>query len=78
VAEMRAGMATGGSPGALVANMHGYLAGQAVADWQAVLTAETLTYDLGGNGKSQILQSSGVVKPASHGRVPVGLEPPGP
>jgi hypothetical protein len=39
VAEMRAGMATGGSPGALVANMHGYLAGQAVADWQAVLTA---------------------------------------
>jgi dihydrolipoamide dehydrogenase len=39
---------------------------------------ETLTYDLGGNGKSQILQSSGVVKLASHGRVPVGLEPPGP
>ena len=38
-AEMRAGMAAGGNPGTLVAGMHGYLAGQAVADWQAVLTA---------------------------------------
>lgn len=37
--EMRAGMAAGESPGALVAGMHSYLAGQAVADWQAVLTA---------------------------------------
>ena len=38
-AGMRAGMAAGENPGALVAGMHGYLAGQAVADWQAVLTA---------------------------------------
>lgn len=38
-AEMRAGMAAGENPGALVAGMHSYLAGQAVADWQAVLTA---------------------------------------
>jgi dienelactone hydrolase len=36
---MRAGMAAGENPGALVAGMHSYLAGQAVADWQAVLTA---------------------------------------
>ncbi|NJP89302.1 alpha/beta hydrolase [Nonomuraea sp. FMUSA5-5] len=39
VAELRAGMAAGENPGALVAGMHSYLAGQAVADWQAVLTA---------------------------------------
>ncbi|MGR6923609.1 dienelactone hydrolase family protein [[Actinomadura] parvosata] len=39
VAEMRAGMAAGENPGALVAGMHSHLAGQAVADWQAVLTA---------------------------------------
>lgn len=38
-AEMRAGLAAGEHPGALVAGMHSYLAGQAVADWQAVLTA---------------------------------------
>ncbi|MCL2583144.1 MAG: dienelactone hydrolase family protein [Streptosporangiales bacterium] len=38
-AEMRAGMAAGENPGVLVAGMHGYLAAQAVADWQAVLTA---------------------------------------
>ncbi|GAA0234090.1 hypothetical protein GCM10009527_033190 [Actinomadura nitritigenes] len=38
-AEMRAGMAAGEDPGALVAGMHGYLAGQAVADWQAILNA---------------------------------------
>ncbi|MEW2290115.1 alpha/beta hydrolase [Streptomyces sp. NPDC047841] len=38
-AGMRAGMAAGGDPGALVAGMHRYLAGQAVADWQTVLTA---------------------------------------
>ncbi|MEV0831235.1 dienelactone hydrolase family protein [Nonomuraea rubra] len=38
-AEMRAGMTAGENPGALVAGMHGHLAGQAVADWQAVLTA---------------------------------------
>lgn len=38
-AGMRAGMAASESPGALVAGMHSYLAGQAVADWQAVLTA---------------------------------------
>ncbi|MFG3114333.1 dienelactone hydrolase family protein [Streptomyces sp. NPDC048197] len=38
-AEMRAGMAAGEDPGTLVAGMHNYLAGQAVADWQAVLTA---------------------------------------
>lgn len=39
VAEMRAGMAAGEHPGALVPGMHSYLAGQAVTDWQAVLTA---------------------------------------
>ncbi|GGL32508.1 dienelactone hydrolase family protein [Planomonospora parontospora] len=39
MAEMRAGMAAGENPGALVAGMHSRLAGQAVADWQAVLTA---------------------------------------
>lgn len=38
-AEMRAGMAAGGNPGALVAGMHSYLAPQTVAEWQAVLTA---------------------------------------
>jgi dienelactone hydrolase len=38
-AGMRAGVAAGENPGALVAGMHSYLAGQAVADWQAVLTA---------------------------------------
>jgi dienelactone hydrolase len=38
-AEMRAGMTAGENPGALVAGMHSYLAGQAVADWQAVLAA---------------------------------------
>ncbi|MEU1375468.1 dienelactone hydrolase family protein [Streptomyces triculaminicus] len=38
-AEMRAGMAAGKNPGALVAGMHSHLAGQAVADWQTVLTA---------------------------------------
>ncbi|MDX2937947.1 dienelactone hydrolase family protein [Streptomyces ipomoeae] len=38
-AEMRAGMAAGENPGALVAGMHSYLTPQAVADWQAVLTA---------------------------------------
>lgn len=37
-ARMRAGMAAGENPGALVAAMHSYLAGQAVADWQTVLT----------------------------------------
>ncbi|MEU8936135.1 dienelactone hydrolase family protein [Streptomyces sp. NPDC048409] len=37
--EMRAGMAAGENSGALVAGMHSYLAPQAVADWQAVLTA---------------------------------------
>ncbi|MFJ9563970.1 dienelactone hydrolase family protein [Streptomyces fuscichromogenes] len=39
VAGMRAGMAAGEDPGALVAGMHSRLAPQAVADWQAVLTA---------------------------------------
>ncbi|MGW0854949.1 dienelactone hydrolase family protein [Streptomyces sp. NPDC002690] len=39
VAEMRAGMAAGGNPGALVAGMHRHLAPRAVADWQRVLTA---------------------------------------
>jgi dienelactone hydrolase len=39
VAEMRAGMAAGEDPGMLVAGMHSHLAPQAVADWQAVLTA---------------------------------------
>ncbi|MFV2117907.1 dienelactone hydrolase family protein [Streptomyces sp. Act-28] len=38
-AEMRAGMAAGGNPGALVAGMHSYLAPQVIAEWQAVLTA---------------------------------------
>lgn len=38
-AKMRAGMAAGENPGALVAGMHSHLAPQAVADWQAVLTA---------------------------------------
>jgi dienelactone hydrolase len=38
-ARLRAGMEAGGNPGVLVAGMHGYLAGQAVADWQQVLTA---------------------------------------
>jgi dienelactone hydrolase len=39
VAEMRAGMAAGEDPDMLVAGMHSHLAPQAVADWQAVLTA---------------------------------------
>ncbi|MGW7544541.1 dienelactone hydrolase family protein [Streptomyces sp. NPDC054770] len=39
VAEMRAGVANGEDPGMLVAGMHSHLAPQAVADWQAVLTA---------------------------------------
>ncbi|MFF0523745.1 dienelactone hydrolase family protein [Actinomadura nitritigenes] len=38
-AGMRAGMAAGEDPGALVAGMHSHLAGWAVADWQAVLSA---------------------------------------
>ncbi|MBH1937706.1 dienelactone hydrolase family protein [Streptomyces sp. AV19] len=38
-AELRTAMAAGGNPGALVAGMHGHLAGRAVADWRAVLTA---------------------------------------
>ncbi|EST25273.1 dienelactone hydrolase family protein [Streptomyces roseochromogenus] len=38
-ARMRAGMAAGENPSELVAGMHGYLARQAVADWQTVLTA---------------------------------------
>ncbi|MEB3370074.1 dienelactone hydrolase family protein [Saccharopolyspora mangrovi] len=38
-AEMRAGIAAAENPGARVAGMHRYLAGQAVADWKAVLTA---------------------------------------
>jgi dienelactone hydrolase len=38
-ATMRAGLAAGESPGVLVAGMHSYLAGQAVADWRAVLSA---------------------------------------
>jgi dienelactone hydrolase len=38
-AKMRASIAAGENPVALVAGMHSYLAGQAVADWQAVLTA---------------------------------------
>ncbi|MFI6596473.1 dienelactone hydrolase family protein [Nonomuraea sp. NPDC050536] len=37
--EMRAGMAAGEDPAALVAAMHNHLAGRAVAEWQAVLTA---------------------------------------
>lgn len=39
VAGMRAGVAAGENPGALVAGMHGHLAARAVADWRAVLTA---------------------------------------
>ncbi|WP_433151087.1 dienelactone hydrolase family protein [Actinomadura nitritigenes] len=38
-AGMRAGMAAGEDPGALVAGMHSHLAGRAVADWRAVLSA---------------------------------------
>ncbi|MEU1518702.1 alpha/beta hydrolase [Streptomyces sp. NPDC005811] len=38
-AALRAGTAAGEDPGALVADMHGHLAGRAVADWRAVLTA---------------------------------------
>ncbi|MEV4567879.1 alpha/beta hydrolase [Nonomuraea sp. NPDC049419] len=34
-----AGLRGGGDPGALVAAMHAHLAGQAVAEWRAVLTA---------------------------------------
>ncbi|ACZ88195.1 hypothetical protein Aros01_07031 [Streptosporangium roseum] len=37
--DMRARMAAGEDPAGLVAAMHDLLAGQAVADWQAVLTA---------------------------------------
>lgn len=37
--EMRAGMAAGEDPSVLVAAMHAHLAGQAVAEWQAVITA---------------------------------------
>ncbi|MEU7742066.1 alpha/beta hydrolase [Nonomuraea sp. NPDC049158] len=37
--EMRAGMAAGQDPSVLVAAMHAHLAGQAVAEWQAVITA---------------------------------------
>ncbi|GGY01084.1 dienelactone hydrolase family protein [Streptomyces hiroshimensis] len=37
--EMRAGMAADEDPSALVAAMHSHLAGPAVAEWQAVLTA---------------------------------------
>src|SRR4051812_15033103 len=37
--DMRARMAAGENPAELVAAMHDLLAGQAVADWQAVLTA---------------------------------------
>ncbi|UBU09089.1 dienelactone hydrolase family protein [Nonomuraea gerenzanensis] len=39
VAELRAGMAAGGDDGAPLAAMHTFLAGQAVPEWQAVLTA---------------------------------------
>ncbi|MCO5967415.1 dienelactone hydrolase family protein [Actinoallomurus soli] len=38
-AALRSGMAAGEDLGALVAGMHAHLAGRAVADWQAVLTA---------------------------------------
>ncbi|MFG2960044.1 dienelactone hydrolase family protein [Streptomyces sp. NPDC048291] len=38
-ADMRAGLAAGEDPGALVADMHSHLAPRAVADWQTVLTA---------------------------------------
>ncbi|MEU1336017.1 alpha/beta hydrolase [Streptomyces sp. NPDC005827] len=38
-AGMRAGIAAGENPGALVAGMHSRLAPQAVADWRTVLTA---------------------------------------
>ncbi len=37
--RMRAGMAAGENPGALVADLHSCVAAQAVAEWQAVLTA---------------------------------------
>ncbi|MCA2224702.1 dienelactone hydrolase family protein [Nonomuraea aurantiaca] len=37
--ELRAGMAAGQDPSVLVAAMHTHLAGQAVAEWQAVITA---------------------------------------
>ncbi|WP_431896401.1 dienelactone hydrolase family protein [Nonomuraea sp. bgisy101] len=37
--ELRAGMAAGEDPSALVAAMHGHLARQTVAEWQAVITA---------------------------------------
>jgi dienelactone hydrolase len=37
--EVRAGMAAGEDPSALVAAMHSHLAGQTVAEWQAVLAA---------------------------------------
>lgn len=47
-AEMRAGVAAGENPGALVAGMHSHLAGQAVADWQAVLTALQRLDQVGG------------------------------
>ncbi len=46
-AGMRAGLAAGESPGALVAGMHSYLARQAVADWRAVLTAVQCLDQLG-------------------------------
>ena len=49
-AEMRAGMAAGENLGALVAGVHSYLAGQAVADWQAALTAEGLCGRVLGRG----------------------------
>ncbi len=45
--EMRAGMAAGEDPSALVAAMHSYLAGQAVAEWQAVLTAVQQLHQVG-------------------------------
>ncbi|MFJ3798256.1 dienelactone hydrolase family protein [Streptomyces sp. NPDC090088] len=38
-AGMRAGIAAGENPGALIAGMHSRLAPQAVADWRTVLTA---------------------------------------
>jgi dienelactone hydrolase len=38
-AEMRAGMAAGEDTAALIAAMHNLVAGQTVAEWQAVLTA---------------------------------------
>jgi dienelactone hydrolase len=39
VADMRAGITAGDDPAPAVAAMHDHLAGQTVADWQAVLTA---------------------------------------